>query len=177
MTVCKTGPWGQGPVLLQQLALLADFDLASMGLGSDAFMHTVVECAKLAFADREAWYGDPDHVPVPMDALLSPDYNASRRKLVTDTASLELRPGRPLGLPPTLPPVATSEGTAATGQPALGVGDTCHVDVVDRFGNMVSATPSGGWLQSSPVIPSLGFCLGTRSQMFWLTEGLPKIGR
>ncbi|HLY83859.1 MAG TPA: gamma-glutamyltransferase, partial [Acidimicrobiales bacterium] len=121
MTVCKTGPWGQGPVLLQQLALLADFDLASMGLGSDEFMHTVVECAKLAFADREAWYGDPDLVPVPMDALLSPEYNASRRKLVTETASLELRPGWPLGLSPTLPPVATSEGTAATGQPALGV--------------------------------------------------------
>jgi gamma-glutamyltranspeptidase/glutathione hydrolase len=172
MTVCKTGPWGQGPVFLQQLALLSGFDLTSMGLGSDQFVHTVVECAKLAFADREAWYGDPDVVQVPMDALLSAEYNARRRTLVTDIASRELRPGRPLGRSPKLPPARETEPAPGTGQPALGPGDTCHVDVVDRFGNMVSATPSGGWLQSSPVIPALGFCLGTRAQMFWLTDGL-----
>jgi gamma-glutamyltranspeptidase/glutathione hydrolase len=172
-TVCKTGPWGQGPVFLQQLALLTNVDLRSMGLGSDDFIHTVVECAKLAFADREAWYGDPAFTDVPLDALLSPAYNSARAALVGPTASAELRPGQPLGTPPMLP--VFGEGLAAVGggEPSLRPGDTCHLDVVDRFGNMVAATPSGGWLQSSPVIPGLGFCLGTRAQMFSLTPGLP----
>ena len=184
-TVAKGGPWSQGPVLLQQLALLQGFDLDAFDpLGPD-FVHTVVECAKLAFADREAWYGDPDFVDVPMRTLLSPAYNEARRKLVGERASLELRPGRPEGRTPRLFAdghetifAAAGIGEPTIGEPAtsaLGVaaGDTCHVDVIDRWGNMVSATPSGGWLQSSPVIPELGFCLGTRMQMFWLKEGLP----
>jgi gamma-glutamyltranspeptidase/glutathione hydrolase len=171
-TVCKTGPWGQGPVFLQQLALLDGFDLAAMGLGSEAYVHTVVECAKLAFADREAWYGDPAAVDVPLDGLLDPDYAARRRALVGEAASLELRPGSPVGRAPRLPAVqaAPASAVAGTGEPTLG--DTCHVDVADRHGNLVSATPSGGWLQSSPAVPGLGFCLGTRAQMLWLQEGL-----
>jgi gamma-glutamyltranspeptidase/glutathione hydrolase len=176
LQICKTGPWGQGPVLLQQLALLAGFDLQEMGLGSADYLHTVVECAKLAFADREAWYGDPAFVDVPLEALLSVGYNDERRALVGDEASLELRPGAPDGRQPTLGALA-QDATAApalgVGEPTLGTGDTCHIDVADRFGNLVSATPSGGWLQSSPVIPSLGFPLGTRAQMFVLDEGLP----
>jgi len=74
-----------------------------------------------------------------------------------------------------MPPVARAvAGAAGTGEPTLGLGgDTCHLDVADRHGNLVSATPSGGWLHGSPVVPGLGFCLGTRGQMFWLTEGLP----
>ena len=184
-TVAKGGPWSQGPVFLQQLALLQGFDLDDLDpLGPD-FVHVVVECAKLAFADREAWYGDPDFVDVPMRTLLSPGYNDSRRKLVGEQASLELRPGHPDGRRPRVL-VGGHEAFIAgpgIGEPTIGesvtsplgvvAGDTCHVDVVDRWGNMVSATPSGGWLQSSPVIPELGVCLGSRMQMFWLEEGLP----
>src|SRR5919201_931748 len=89
-TVFKTGPWGQGPVFLQQLALLEGLDLAEKQLGGAEFVHTVVECAKLAFADREAWYGDPDFVDVPLELLLSKDYAAERRALVYETASAQL---------------------------------------------------------------------------------------
>ncbi len=204
LTVCKTQPWGQGPVFLQQLALLAGFDLAAMGQGSAEFIHTVIECAKLAFADREAWYGDPRFSDVPVAALLSPDYAARRRRLVGATASADLVPGAPDGRQPALPGYALaafggsdgsdgSDGGAApvldpgTGEPlaraggvslpdlSLGTGDTCHLDVADRFGNLVAATPSGGWLHSSPVIPGLGWPLGTRAQMFTLTPGLPNV--
>jgi len=173
LTICKTGPWGQGPVFLQQLALLAGFDLEAMGLGSAEYLHTVLECAKLAFADREAWYGDPSFADVPMAELLSASYAEERRALVDDVASSELRPGSPGGRPPRLPFFQPAEPVPGIGEPTLRSGDTCHVDVADRFGNLVSATPSGGWLQGSPVIPSLGFPLGTRAQMFALDEGLP----
>jgi gamma-glutamyltranspeptidase/glutathione hydrolase len=166
-TVFKTGAWGQGPVFLQQLALLEGFDLAAAAPAD--LVHTVVECAKLAFADREAWYGDPDFTDVPLDLLLSKEYADERRRLVTDTASAELRPG---GDRPRLPRPVTAAVAAGAGEPTRA-GDTCHVDVVDRWGNLVSATPSGGWLWSSPVVPELGFPLGTRAQMFWLEEGLP----
>jgi gamma-glutamyltranspeptidase / glutathione hydrolase len=216
LTVCKTKPWGQGPVFLQQLALLNGFDLEAMGPGSADYIHTVTECAKLAFADREAWYGDPDFTDVPIDTLLSAKYAEERRRLVGDEASADLIPGSPDGREPVLPGYAISAypGRAGAGNAHLGAsvtpnfdagdlpnldpgtgeptlrtsgpdggtgsaakgyraGDTCHLDVADRFGNMVSATPSGGWLQSSPVIPGLGFCLGTRAQMFTLTPGQP----
>ena len=178
LTVCKTGPWGQGPVFLAQLALLRGFDLQAMGIGSAEYVHTVIECAKLAFADREAWYGDPAFVDVPVAELLSEAYNAERRGLVSDAASGELRPGTPGDRAPLLPAVGDAGAATGIGEPTaaaagLRPGDTCHVDVADRFGNLVSATPSGGWLQSSPVIPALGFCLGTRAQMFTLTPGLP----
>jgi len=167
-TVYKTGPWGQGPVLLQQLALLDGFDLRSMGAGSAEFVHTVLECSKLGFADREAWYGDPAFTSVPLGRLLSSAYADERRALVTDTASPDLVPGLAGAK---LPRPLTGVVAAGVGEPTRG--DTCHVDVVDRFGNVVSATPSGGWLQSSPVVPELGFPLGTRAQMFWLEDGLP----
>jgi gamma-glutamyltranspeptidase/glutathione hydrolase len=179
-TVCKPGLWSQGPVFLQQLALLAGFDLARMGHNSVDYIHTVVECAKLAFADREAHYGDPGFVDVTPDELLHPSYTEARRELVGDDASYEIRPGMAGGRSPRLPDVSSRDSGefAGAGEPTVprddqGGGDTCHLDVVDRHGNMVSATPSGGWLQSSPVIPGLGFPLGTRAQMFWLTEGLP----
>jgi gamma-glutamyltranspeptidase / glutathione hydrolase len=195
LTVCKTGPWGQGPVFGQQLALLDGFDLDALGPGSADYIHTVIECGKLAFADREAWYGDPDFSDVPIETLLSAKYADSRRELVTGAASADLRPGAPDGRQPLLPPYASHAYPSdrpdvspsfqpgplprldpGTGEPTArtsGPGDTCHLDVADRFGNMVSATPSGGWLQSSPVIPGLGFSLGTRAQMFTLAPGLP----
>jgi gamma-glutamyltranspeptidase/glutathione hydrolase len=173
-------------VFLQQLALLAGFDVGAMAPGE--YIHTVVECAKLAFADREAWYGDPRCAEVPLAALLSAGYAAQRRALVGPVASPDLRPGRPDGAEPRLPgyaagvaaKLAVTDGWAGDpvtdltrpGVAAAHRRDTCHVDAADRFGNVVAATPSGGWLQSSPVIPGLGFCLGTRAQMFTLTPGL-----
>jgi gamma-glutamyltranspeptidase/glutathione hydrolase len=182
-TVLKCGPWSQGPVLLQQLALLRGFDIASMDPLGAEFVHTIVECAKLAYADREAWYGDPRFSDVPLKALLSPTYNDRRRQLVDAQASRELRPGDVDGRTPWVDRDAASRAhmlpnAAGSGEPTvsrLGVigADTCHIDVIDRDGNMVSATPSGGWLQSSPVIPELGFPMGTRGQMFWLKPGLP----
>jgi gamma-glutamyltranspeptidase / glutathione hydrolase len=181
-TVCKTGPWGQGPVMLQQLALLKGFDIDSVDPTGADFIHLQVECAKLAFADREAFYGDPDFVAVPIATLLSDAYNSERRRLVGDSASHQLRPGsiEGFGALIKLPRQDTSGAGAAAGagEPTVGRlggtrGDTVHFDIVDQAGNMVSATPSGGWLQSSPVIPELGFCLGTRAQIFWLEEGHP----
>jgi gamma-glutamyltranspeptidase/glutathione hydrolase len=169
LSVLKAGPWSQAPVFLQQLRLLEGFDLTAMGHASAEYVHTVTECAKLAFADREAWYGDPDFVDVPMEMLLSREYADERRRLVGDESSAELRPG---GDAPRLPsPVSGAPVAPGVGEPTRG--DTVHVDVVDRWGNMISATPSGGWLHGAPVIPELGFCLGTRAQMFWLEEGLP----
>jgi gamma-glutamyltranspeptidase/glutathione hydrolase len=164
--VFKAGPWSQSPVFLQQLRLLEGFDAPSV--------HAVTECAKLAFADREAWYGDPDFADVPIAELLSREYADRRRSLVGEEASPELRPGSPGGREPRLPSPAAADApiSPGVGEPTRR-GDTVHVDVVDRWGNMVSATPSGGWLDGAPVIPSLGFCLGTRAQMFWLEEGLP----
>ncbi len=172
-TVFKSDVWAQAPVFLQQLALLEGFDLAEMGRGSADFVHTVVECAKLAFADREAWYGDPAFVDVPVAELLSRAYAEERRALVGEEASAELRPGSPGGREPRLPAPVAGALAAGIGEPTRASGDTCHVDTVDRHGNIVSATPSGGWLWSSPVVPGLGFPLGTRAQMFWLEEGLP----
>ena len=168
LTVCKTPPWGQGPVFLQQLALLDGFDLTEMS--DSQYIHIVVECAKLAFADREAFYGDPAFTDVPLATLLSRKYNDERRRLVREDASTELVPGG--GRLPTLVAGAVSAGPGEPTQ-AVGRGDTVHLDIADRFGNFVSATPSGGWLQASPVIPELGWPLGTRAQMFWLQEGLP----
>ncbi|CAL9369510.1 Glutathione hydrolase-like YwrD proenzyme [Streptomyces sp. enrichment culture] len=192
-TICKPGPWSQGPVLLQQLALLPP-ELPPYG--SADYVHLLIEGCKLAMADREAWYGDAADVPV--EELLSDAYNAQRRRLVGERASYELRPGSPGGRTPRLaaharasgggagsgapgagePTVAKSPLSPVPGEPAVDAdgttrGDTCHLDVVDRWGNMVAATPSGGWLQSNPVVPELGFPLGTRLQMTWLEEGLP----
>ena len=92
-TVCKTGPWGQGPTFLQQLALLKEFDLDSLDENSPEFVHLVVEATKLAFADREAFYGDTNFNDVPMDILLGEEYNAKRRNLISKEASMEVRPG------------------------------------------------------------------------------------
>ena len=162
LTVCKTGAWGQGPAGLQQLRLLEGFDVAS--LSEAELVHVTTECAKLAFADRDACYGDAD---VPLETLLSREYADERRRLVGEEASGELRPG--LGRLPAV--VASNSLLLGAGEPTRG--DTVHLDVADRWGNLVSATPSGGWLQSSPTIPALGWPLGTRAQMTWLEPGLP----
>ncbi|MFD7233453.1 gamma-glutamyltransferase family protein [Streptomyces sp. NPDC059881] len=187
-TLCKAGGWSQGPAFLQQLALLPP-ELPEYG--SAEYVHLLVEGCKLAMADREAWYGDA--ADVPLEALLSEPYNAERRGLIGAKASYELRPGSPGGRAPVLSAHALGVAAGGTGFDAMGItggpaagvgeptvakdgatrGDTCHLDVVDRWGNMVAATPSGGWLQSNPVVPELGFPLGTRLQMAWLDPGLP----
>lgn len=199
-TVHKAGAWSQGPVMLQQLTLLGDVDLAALDLDDPATVHQLVEGTKLAMADRDAWYGDA--APVDLDALLSPGYAAERRALIDGTASDQWRPGSPGGTAPSVPEHArrvvagevTHQVGGGIGEPTLqhqeqpeapdpvappvdagGTtrGDTCHLDVVDRWGTMISATPSGGWLQSNPVVPGLGFPLGNRLQMAWLDDGLP----
>lgn len=205
--IYKPGLWSQGPVLLQQLSVLAAAGIAEVPQDDPAWIHLVVEACKLAMADREAWYGDslPDsrdpqrstHAPpspvtspgLP-DALLSdlldPRYAVARSALIGQQADATLRPGAPGGRRPRLPqqvvtamreggqwPSGLAEVRPGEGEPTLARGDTCHLDVVDRWGNVVSATPSGGWLQSSPVVPGLGLSLPTRGQMFWLEEGLP----
>ena len=201
-TIAKTGAWGQGPALLQTLMILEGFSDEHLDPSTALGAHTILEAQKLSFADREAYYGDGD---VPLEYLLSADYAATRRALITDQASHEFRPGIVPGHTPYYPVLRTEYTTkalskqgaaasAAVGEPTVMApapapasadsepavhasgemrGDTCHIDVVDRWGNMVSATPSGGWLQSSPTIPELGFCLGSRLQMTWLEPGAP----
>ena len=183
LTVAKTPAWGQGPVLLQSLAILdALGDPDDLDLSTERGVHFVTEVLKLALADREAWYGDVLDSALP--ALMSKQYARQRANLVGALASGELRPGSPQGRTPRLPEAYTGRRTGnrdlagTTGEPTVSAsgrtrGDTCHVSVVDRWGNMIAATPSGGWLQSSPTAPELGFCMGTRAQMFWLEEGLP----
>ncbi|MDS1139412.1 gamma-glutamyltransferase family protein [Pusillimonas sp. SM2304] len=192
--VAKCGPWSQGPVFLQQLAMLKHTDIATHAADSAAFVHCIAEVAKLAMADRLAWYGDPAHVDVPLDTLLSDAYARDRVKALAAQASKVLNPGHPQGRAPQLPDLevagrvlAGADGRFGIGEPTFAelppvdtwldreifVGDTCHLDVIDRFGNMVAATPSGGWLSSSPVIPDLGFSINTRLQMTWLDDGVP----
>jgi gamma-glutamyltranspeptidase/glutathione hydrolase len=197
--VHKVGAWSQGPVLLQQLAMLEAMGDVPAPHSAD-LIHGVVEVAKLSFADRDATYGDG----ADLTSVLDPAYAAQRAELVTDQAAAPLNnglgqlpkwvregasPTGPVGLGIGEPTLGTSgpaldrhpgepDARSAHGEPVVspsGItqGDTCHIDVADRWGNVVSATPSGGWLQSSPTIESLGFCLGTRAQMFWLEEGLP----
>lgn len=183
-TIHKTHAWSQGPVLLQALAILKGFDLGAMDPMGAEFVHTVTEAMKLAYADREAYYGDPAHSEIPMEYLLSEEYNVERRKLITAEASTEQRPGRVPGFEHLADAYIEraardfNVGQVAAQEPTMSHltekrGDTVHLDVIDRWGNMVAATPSGGWLQSSPVIPGLGFPLNSRAQMFWLEEGLP----
>mgnify|MGYP001066181102 CR=1 FL=1 len=184
-TVWKGGMWTQGPTLLQSLRILDGIDIGAMDLRGADFVHTVTETMKLAFADREAYYGDPDHTDLPVETLLSHDYAATRRALIGARASLEQRPGHIAGFEAWARAAVERAGRDMVAGPGVGAGeptmahlterrgDTVHLDVIDRWGNMVSATPSGGWLQSSPIIPGLGMPLNSRAQMFWLDEGLP----
>ena len=194
-TVMKPGPWTQGPVMLQQLAILKGYDIDRLSATDPDFIHLWIEAAKLAYADREAFYGDPKFADVPMETLLSERYNSDRRREIGQMASMEQRPGKIDGFGGK---VIVKEATgreavaAGAGEPTVGRmsegpngpsdahtasglvrGDTVHIDIIDRDGNMFTATPSGGWLQSSPVIPALGWPLGSRAQMFWLDESHP----
>ena len=151
----KCGPWNQGPALLQSLTILKNFDLRSLGHNTADYIHVVLEAIKLAFADREQYYGDPEQVAVPMKALLSDEYGSVRAKLVGKIADAEIRPGDPSRL------VALLPAGERLGGAAWGPG-TVHVDVMDAEGFTAAFTPSGGWIRSSEVIPALGFPLSMR---------------
>lgn len=156
-SVFKCGPWTQGPVFLHQLKLLEGFDLKTMGHNSAQFIHIVVECSKRAFADRDRYYGDPNFSNIPIEELLSEDYNSKlRAEINIEKANnhmfwdwIKYKPCKEYS------------------------GDTTHLDAADKEGWLVSVTTSGGWIPSSPIIPSLGFPLGTRAQVFDLQEGHP----
>src|SRR5690606_89950 len=194
-TVAKCGFWSQGPVFLQQLGMLRHADLENHAPHTAGFVHRLTEAAKLAMADRLAWYGDsPTADREAQAALLTDEYLRMRWAQVGDAAATGLNPGSPLGRAPRLPDLDVAERTLRSadtrfgiGEPTFAalppvqewakreifVGDTCHIDVIDRHGNMVAATPSGGWLSSSPVVPELGFSISTRLQMTWLDEAVP----
>ncbi|RLK49093.1 gamma-glutamyltransferase family protein [Microbacterium telephonicum] len=175
-TIAKAGAWTQGPILLQALRMLEAYDDALLDPSQPAGAHTIVETLKLALADRDGHFGDGADPA----ALLADSYIAERRRLVGESASRDWRPGSPGGAVPFRPPLRSVRPAAAagTGEPTVertGAtrGDTCHIDVVDRWGNIIAVTPSGGWLQSSPTVPGLGFCLGTRVQAMWLDDAAP----
>lgn len=194
-TVAKCGFWSQGPSFLQQIGMLRHARLEQHAPHTAGFVHRIAEAAKLAMADRLAWYGTaPGCQPEAQALLLSEDYLQARWDGVGPRAATALQPGSPGGHGPRLPDLGVAERTLRTadtrfgiGEPTFAalppvgewaerevfVGDTCHIDVIDRHGNMVSATPSGGWLSSSPTVPALGFAINTRLQMTWLDEGLP----
>lgn len=184
-TICKCGPWSQGPVLLQGLKMAEALGVDRFKDGTE-FYHLLAEIMKLTYADRETYYGDPNAVDVPLDVLLSDDHAKMRAGLVDEQANNAWRPGdipdfghavdfdaacnvaldkdalAALGIGE---PTVTKQDAPEVGLKDVIDGDTCHINVADRWGNLVAATPSGGWMESSPVIPELGFCLGTRLQM------------
>jgi gamma-glutamyltranspeptidase/glutathione hydrolase len=176
--IAKAGAWSSGPTLLLALAILDTFPDERLDPSTEVGVHTIAEALKLALADRDAHFGDPAAAPIA--AFLDPGYARARAALIGDAASTEFRPGRPGDAEPWWPPLLGPSGATlvGTGEPTVDRsgatrGDTCHLDVVDRHGNIVSATPSGGWLQSSPYLPELGFCLGSRLQMAWLDPASP----
>lgn len=185
--VFKPGLWTQGPAFLQQLGILAGFDLAALTPGTKDYVHLLAEAAKLAFADREGWYGDAGADVT--EALLAREYLAERAAMITQTAATDPEPGivrgqkswmpnpRPeptvVGEPSWMAHLRSGLPTVTPGGSQAGAGNTCTVAVMDAQGNLVVAVPSGGWLKSSPVMPDLGFSLGTRGQTTWLAEVHP----
>ncbi|HEX4276842.1 MAG TPA: gamma-glutamyltransferase family protein [Bryobacteraceae bacterium] len=164
--IVKPGFWTQGPVLLEMFNLLEGYDLKSMKHNSPEYLHTLVEAAKLAFADRDMYYGDPDFSKIPEQTLLSKTYASDRRKLIDPLrASLESRPGAIPGYKIPMP-----AGKVAK----VEVHDTTCVDVVDRMGNVYSATPSGAWLPAV-IAGDTGIAFGTRLQSLLTTPGHPNV--
>jgi gamma-glutamyltranspeptidase/glutathione hydrolase len=160
--VNKPGFWTQGPVMLEALNILEGYDLRAMGHNSPQYLHTVVEAAKLAFADRDRYYGDPKFSKIPEETLLSKEYAAERRKLIDPKkASMESRPGT-IGPPLPMPASTTTSGNS----------DTTCVNVVDSHGDVWSATPSGAWLPSV-IVGETGIPLGTRLQTLLTVPGHP----
>ena len=173
-TVYKAGFWNQGPVLLQTLRILEGFDLASMGAGSADALHTIVEAIKLAYADRDRYYGDPDFVRVPGDVLLSRSYADLRRPLIDPKrASLEQRPGDPARSTALLD--NAPQGPRST-RPPRENGDTTSVQVADAEGNLFSATPSSGWMLGGAFVAgATGVPMSNRMQAFNLDATSPNV--
>src|ERR1700678_680896 len=164
-TVYKAGPLTQGPYLSQTLRLLENFDLKKMGFNSADYIHTVIEAEKLALADRDEYYGDPNFVKVPMQQLLSDQYTEMRCKLIDEkTASLELRPGDPYNMKPTRPPTITGPWH----------GGTTVMCVTDRFGNVIAATPSG-LSSTAGVAGRTGIIHGSRLSSLNTFAGTPDV--
>jgi gamma-glutamyltranspeptidase/glutathione hydrolase len=175
--IFKAGPWDQGPVLLQTFNILAGIDLAAMGPGSADAIHAVHEAIKLAYDDRNAYYGDPDFVKVPVKGLLSADYAAARRRLIGPEAFLEHRPGDPFAFDPDVKAPAVRYAPHSQGEaPRAEKGDTTCVDAVDEAGNLFSATPSSGWLLGGAFIAGdTGVPLSNRMQIFDLDPASPNV--
>jgi len=183
--VYKPGPWNQGPALLQALQILEEFDLRAMGAGSADARHATVEALKLAFADRDRYYGDPDFARVPMQGLLSDAYAAERSRAIDmKQASGELRPGDPWKYDPGARPATTPNVSNGPTPPVTDAaiaersepGDTTAIEIVDAQGNLFSSTPSSGWLLGGAFVAGdTGVPLGNRLQVFRLDPKSPNV--
>jgi len=175
--VYKAGPWDQGPVLLETLNILEGVDLQKMGSNSADYIHAVHEAIKLAYDDRNAYLGDPAFAKVPLTGLLSKEYAAERRKLIGDKAFLEHRPGDPFAFDPNVKAPAVRYMPHSQGKRGSDSnGDTTCVDVVDKDGNLFSATPSSGWLLGGAFIAGeTGVPLSNRMQVFDLDPASPNV--
>jgi gamma-glutamyltranspeptidase/glutathione hydrolase len=169
-TVYKPGFWSQGPTLIEALNILDGFDLTALRLNSGEYIHTLVEALKLAYADRDTYYGDPRFVQIPADRLLSKEYGTERRKLITAEASIEFRPGQIGPHPPVHP--SRSEIARYKIDDALAAKDTTCVDAIDKDGVAFSVTPSGAWMPSF-IAGDTGIALTQRAQSFLLVAGHP----
>jgi gamma-glutamyltranspeptidase/glutathione hydrolase len=169
-TVYKPGFWSQGPSLIEALNILEDFNLPSLRLNSGPYIHTLVEALKLAYADRDTYYGDPQFVKIPAGRLLSKEYGAERRRQIGDMASLEFRPGNVEPNPPKHPYYAQIDRYPIPD--ALLAKDTTCVDAVDRDGVAISITPSGAWMPAV-IAGDTGIPLTQRAQSFLLLPGHP----
>lgn len=167
--VCKPGFWSQGPAMVESLNLLESYDLRSMGYNSASYIHTLAEALKLSYADRDTWYGDPRFVPAPA-SLLSKDYAAGRKPLITDRASVEFRPGAFNGKTGRHP--SQAEVARIRIDDALMARDTTCVNAIDKDGVVFSSTPSGAWMPSV-IAGDTGIPLTQRAQSFLLIPGHP----
>ena len=173
--VYKTGFWAQGPMMIEVLNLLEGYDLKKMGQNSPEYIHTITEALKLGFADRDRFYGDPDFVKVPAQQLLSKDYAAMRRSLIDgQNASLSQRPGDPSNMKPLLASAGQISYNAAPVPEIEKANDTTCVNVIDKNGNMFSATPSGAWLPAV-VAGDTGVLMGQRLQSALTDPSSPNV--
>jgi len=173
--VYKTGFWAQGPMMIEVLNVLEGYDLKKMGQNSPEYIHTVTEALKLGFADRDRFYGDPDFVKIPAQQLLSKDYAAVRRSLIDgQKASLSQRPGDPANMKPLLASTTQISYNAAPVPEIERANDTTCVNVIDKDGNMFSATPSGAWLPAV-VAGDTGVLMGQRLQSALTDPNSPNV--
>jgi gamma-glutamyltranspeptidase/glutathione hydrolase len=173
--VYKAGFWTQGPALVEELNILEGYDLKAMGHNSADYIHTVTEALKLGFADRDRYYGDPDFVKIPTRELLSKDYASLRRHLIEkERASLEQQPGDPLNMKALLASATQRISRASTVPANERANDTTCVNVIDRDGNLFSATPSGAWLPAV-VAGDTGVLMGQRLQSAMTDENSPNV--